>query len=82
MTMKKRLAVTLQNSYHGNPGRNCLPSGFLIQVEPASNLPADSEIQFWASPARGHPWPKGLKTADVGLSVDDVFLVMSGRAAQ
>ncbi len=74
--------VTLKETHHGNPGEICiLPVGLLVQLEPATNLPDDAKIQYWARPLKGHPWPKETASwADylaggVGLGVDDVKLV-------
>jgi len=77
---RMQMARTTRETVHGNPGeRRILPADALIVVVPASNLPADSAIKYWASPLEGHPWPAETEAwaADVGVGLrgDDVALV-------
>ena len=65
---------------HGNPGeRRLLPANTLVVLVPASNLPPDSPIKYWAHPVEGHPWPAETKAwaedVGVGLHADDVAFV-------
>lgn len=75
------IGKTLKETHHGNPGeKRILPAGILVNLEPASNLPDDSPIKYWAKPLEGYEWPKD--TADwaevgVGLYVDDVTLIFA-----
>jgi len=69
--------VTLKETRHGNPGeRRVLPAGTLVELQPASNLPTDSPIKWWAHPVEGHPWPEDTarwaEDVGVGLYADDV----------
>lgn len=63
-----------RETIHGNPGeKRVLPIGAICAVQPASNLPPDSPIKFWAMPVRGWPddtmaWAYG---PGVGLSGDE-----------
>jgi hypothetical protein len=42
---------TTGETIHGNPGeRRALPAGVQIDAIPASNLPDDSRIRYWAHP--------------------------------
>jgi hypothetical protein len=51
-----QMARTTLETIHGNPGeRPVLPANTLIVVIPASNLPPDSSIKYWAHPVEGHP---------------------------
>ena len=53
-----QMARTTRETVHGNPGeRRILAANTLVVIEPASNLPPDSPIKYWASPVEGHPWP-------------------------
>jgi hypothetical protein len=75
-----QMARTTRETVHGNPGeRRILPAGTLIVIEPASNLPAESKIKYWACPVSGHPWPAETEAwaedVGVGLAADDVALV-------
>lgn len=74
------MARTTCKTVHGNPGeRRILPEGTLIAIEPASNLPPDSAITYWAHPVSGHPWPADTEAwaeqVGVGLGAGDVALV-------
>jgi hypothetical protein len=76
-------ALTVKETVHGNPGeRRVLPKGIRVIVVPATNLPADSKIKWWASPIFGYGalnngWPK--ETADwaeaVGVGLEDGDIV-------
>ena len=75
-----QMARTTRETVHGNPGeRRVLPANTLIVVIPASNLPPDSPIKYWAHPVEGHPWPAETEAwaedVGVGLHADDVALV-------
>ena len=75
-----QMARTTRETVHGNPGeRRSLPAHTLIVVIPASNLPPDSPIKYWAHPVEGPPWPAETKAwaedVGVGLYADDVALV-------
>ncbi len=77
-----KLARTIKETVHGNPGeRRILPANTIILVEPASNLPADSQIKYWVHPVpvEGHDWPKNTQewAADVGVGLyaNDVELL-------
>jgi hypothetical protein len=70
-------ARTIRETVHGNPGeQRVLPANIIIAVVPATNLPPDSPIQFWAHPVDGHPWSaetaNWAQDAGVGLHADDV----------
>ena len=72
-----QMARTTRETVHGNPGeRRILPANTLIVVIPASNLPSDSPIKYWAHPVEGHPWPADTEAwaedVGVGLHGDDV----------
>lgn len=69
--------VTVVETKHGNPGeKRSLPAGIKVQIIPATNLPADSEIKFWAHPLKEHPWSESLAmwaiNVGVGLRETDV----------
>jgi hypothetical protein len=50
------MARTTGETVHGNPGeRRVLPANTLIVIIPASNLPLDSPIRYWAHPVKSHP---------------------------
>jgi hypothetical protein len=75
-----QLARTTRNTIHGNPGeRRILPGATFVAIYPASNLPPDSLIKFWAYPVQGHPWPieteKWAEDVGVGLAETDVVVV-------
>ena len=75
-----QMARTTRETVHGNPGeRRVLPANTLIVVIPASNLPPDSPIKYWAHPVEGHHWPAETEAwaedVGVGLHSDDVALV-------
>jgi len=75
-----QMACTTCETIHGNPGeRRILPANTLIAIEPASNLPADNLIKWWAQPVKGHPWPNDTEEwaedVGVGLHAEDVALV-------
>jgi hypothetical protein len=75
-----QMARTTCDPVHGNPGeRRVLPANTLIIIIPASNLPPDSPIKYWAHPVEGHPWPAETKAwaedVGVGLHAHDVALV-------
>src|SRR6266404_3195063 len=75
-----QMARTTCETIHGNPGeRRILPANTLIAIEPASNLPAESSIKWWAHPVNGHPWPteteQWAEDVGVGLRADDVAFV-------
>ena len=74
------IGITTTDTCHGNPGESrMLHKGTKVKLIPASNLPSDSEIKYWASPLRGHPWPYDIKQwsedVGVGLHKDDVVLL-------
>jgi hypothetical protein len=76
----KQMARTTRETVHGNPGeRRLLPANTLVVIEPASNLPPDSAIKYWAYPVNGHPWPADTEAwaedVGVGLYAADVALV-------
>jgi hypothetical protein len=73
-------ARTTRQTVHGNPGeRRILPADTLVVLLPASNLPPDSPIKYWAHPVEGHPWPAATQAwaedVGVGLHADDGALV-------
>ncbi len=75
-----QMARTTCETIHGNPGeRRVLPADTLIAIEPASNLPAENAIKWWAHPVNGDPWPSDTEEWEehvgVGLHADDVALV-------
>ena len=75
-----QMALTMCETIHGNPGeRRILPARTFIAIEPATNLPAESAIKWWAHPVNGHPWPteteQWAEDVGVGLHADDVALV-------
>jgi len=75
-----QMARTTRETIHGNPGeRRLLPANTLVVIIPASNLPPDSPIKYWAHPVQGHPWPAETEAwaedVGVGLYADDVALV-------
>jgi hypothetical protein len=68
---------TCRETVHGNPGeRRVLPVGIRVILRPATNLPADSETKFWASPVAREPWPEDTaawqRDVGVGLHASDV----------
>jgi len=73
MQMARTTGVTI----HGNPGeRRMLPANILVLIVPATNLPSDSRIKFWAHPVNGHPWPAETEAwaehVGVGLTAEDI----------
>jgi hypothetical protein len=79
-SLRMQMARTTRETIHGNPGeRRLLPANTLVVLVPASNLPPDSPIKYWAHPVEGHPWPTETKAwaedVGVGLHADDVALV-------
>jgi hypothetical protein len=79
-SLHMQMARTTRETVHGNPGeRRVLPANTLIAVIPASNLPPDSPIKYWAHPVEGHPWPAETEAwaedVGVGLHADDVVFV-------
>ena len=51
-----QMARTTGETVHGNPGeRRVVPANTLIVIIPASNLPLDSPIRYWAHPVKSHP---------------------------
>lgn len=77
-----QLARTTQETIHGNPGEiRILPANTLVAVVPANNLPTASQIQYWAHPVKGHPWPAETdawsKDVGVGLAAEDLDFVTS-----
>jgi len=75
-----QMARTTRDTVHGNPGeRRILPANTWVVLIPASNLPPDSLIKYWAHPVEGHPWPAETEAwaedVGVGLQADDVALV-------
>jgi hypothetical protein len=77
---RMQMARTTRKTVHGNPGeRRNLPANILVAIIPASNLPPDSPIKYWAHPVEGHPWPAETKAwaedVGVGLHADDVTLL-------
>jgi hypothetical protein len=75
--------ITTKETIHGNPGeRRVLPAGLRVRLEPATNLPADSKIRWWAFPlprafaTAGTAWaPETRQWAEdvgVGLEAEDV----------
>jgi len=73
-------ATTTRQTVHGNPGeKRILEAGTRIQIEPATNLPSDSPIKWWASPLASAPW--NIQTAQwaadigVGLTAEDVTAI-------
>ncbi len=75
-----RMARSTCETVHGNPGeRRILPANTLVAIEPASNLPPESLIKYWAHPVEGHPWPAETEAwaedVGVGLASEDVDLV-------
>jgi len=82
-----QMARTTCETIHGNPGeRRILPVNTLIAIEPASNLPADNPIKWWAHRVKGHPWPKETEEwaedVGVGLHAEDVALVKMQPTAE
>ena len=76
-----QMARTVSETIHGNPGeKRVLPAGTLVVLVPASNLPPDSAIKYWAYPVEGHPWPPETEAwandVGVGLQADEVALVL------
>jgi hypothetical protein len=79
-SLHMQMARTTRETVHGNPGeRRVLPANTLIVIIPASNLPPDSRIKYWAHPVEGHPWPSETRAwaedVGVGLHSDDVAFV-------
>jgi hypothetical protein len=77
-----QIARTNCETIHGNPGeRRILPAGTLVAVTPATNLPPDSSINYWAYPVKGHSWPADTeawaRAVGVALAGADVALVES-----
>ena len=75
-----QMARTTCDTIHGNPGeRRVLPANTLVVIVPATNLPPNSPIQYWAFPVQGHPWPAETEAwardAGVGLGAGDVAFV-------
>ena len=75
-----QMARTTRETIHGNPGeRRILPANTLVVIIPASNLPPDSPIKYWAYPVNGYPWPpeteKWAEDVGVGLHEDDLVFV-------
>lgn len=73
-------ATTTGLTVHGNPGESRkLCEGLRIEVRRATNLPDDSDIEYWAHPLDGYPWPEDtVEWADgpgVGLYETDVAYV-------
>ncbi|KKM76665.1 hypothetical protein LCGC14_1377890 [marine sediment metagenome] len=69
--------VTQTDTRHGNPCEfRELPAGILVKLIPATNLPPDSAIKFWAHPLPDNPWPTDTaawaESVGVGLEADDV----------
>ncbi len=61
-TPTMQMARAIDETIHGNPGeRRILPANTLVVIVPATNLPPDSPVKYWASPVRGHPWPAGTE---------------------
>ena len=78
--LQVQMARTTRETVHGNLGeRRVLPANTLIVVIPASNLPPDSPIKYWAHPVEGHLWPAETEAwaedVGVGLHADDVAFV-------
>ena len=70
-------ATTANATTHGNPGeRRILPKGLRVEIIPATNLPDDSPIKWWAHPLPGHVWRTDIaawaEDVGVGLHADDV----------
>jgi hypothetical protein len=75
-----QMARTTCETVHGNSGeRRILPANTLVVIVPATNLPPDSQIKYWAYPVNGHPWPAETEAwaedVGVGLGADDVAFV-------
>lgn len=75
-----QLARTTRATVHGNPGeRRLLPANTLAAIEPASSLPPERPIKYWAYLVAGHPWPAETEAwahdVGVGLHEEDVALV-------
>jgi hypothetical protein len=75
-----QMARTTRETIHGNPGeRRVLPAHTLVAIYPATNLPPDSLIRFWAYPVKGHLWPAETEAwaedVGVGLAAEDVAVV-------
>lgn len=73
------IGITLRDTIHGNPGeRRVLHANTKVKLIPATNLPSDSEIAFWAHPLARHPWladtAKWAEDVGVGLRREDVVL--------
>lgn len=73
---KQYLAKTLFDTSHS--GRK-LPADSVVILQPATNLPDDSPIKWWAMPAPGHTWSDNLQrwadSVGVGLQADDVWII-------
>lgn len=72
--------VTINETIYGNPGeRRILSAGRLVGLTPASNLPNNSRIKYWAYQLPGHQWPKDIaqwaKDVGVGLQAEDVDII-------
>ena len=70
---------TVKETHHGGPCNTVvLPEGTQVRLFPATNVPEDSLVKYWAEPLPGHPWSQELKdvvhTQGVGLYADDVEL--------
>ena len=87
------VGLTLCETKHGNPGESRkLPANLLVRLEPASNLPDDSEIKWWAYPLRytersaTNGWPKETEqwAEDVGvdLNAEDVAIQTAGPSVR
>lgn len=68
-------AITIQDTRHGEPGNTVLiPSGTLVELEPADNMPDDSHIKWWATVPDKSTMEK-LEIIGIGLGVDDVQIL-------
>lgn len=68
---------TLKETHHGNPGEKLiLTKGIVVNLRLATNLPGNSPVKYWASPARGFKWPaktvQWARDVGVGLLDEDV----------
>jgi len=73
-------ATTSESTCHGNPGQALiLWKGKRVEIRPASNLPEDSPIKWWAHPLPNYPWTPGIarwaEGPGVGLHADDVIRI-------
>jgi len=79
---RELIGRTIKETVHGNPGeRRVLPCGILVYLTPATNLPADNKIKYWANEHIADEWPadtRDWQSVGVGLEADDVEVIEVG----